>query len=372
MNSKRGKEPTQAVKMKLCAITGGRCQLCNKFLFTDNVSLRDSNNSNLAHIVASSPDGPRGNESSYQLSDKIENLMLMCQEHHHFVDEHPELYTVERLTEIKKKREEQYSKFAKAQEIPETNIVVFRSKIKGKVDVNYSLQKMIDAFILEKIPSNQNGIDINISSKKNYDTNDYWNDVVEDLYYQFDSKIKRVIERNAEAHFSIFPLAPIPLIIKLGYLFGDKIHTEIYQKFREPDSWKWQKEYGSNEFKITTQELNDNKEAALVVSLTAEISTERVLSANSNIGKIYSITARNTGVNCIESKKDLEAFWHQYQKVCDTVVNDNVAILHIFPAVPVSAAYEIGRRFMPGVYPKMKIYEENQGFFEALTMGDNK
>ena len=82
--------------------------------------------------------------------------------------------------------------------------------------------------------------------------------MVEDLDYQFDSKIKRVIERNAEAHFSIFPLAPIPLIIKLGYLFGDKIHTEIYQKFREPDSWKWQKEEGSNEFKITTQELNDN------------------------------------------------------------------------------------------------------------------
>ena len=50
------------------------------------------------------------------------SFMLMCQEHHHFVDEHPELYTVERLT---------------------------------------------------KIPSNQDGIDINIDSKKNYDTNDY-------------------------------------------------------------------------------------------------------------------------------------------------------------------------------------------------------
>lgn len=372
MSYKRGKEPSQAVKMKLCAITGGRCQLCNKFLFTDNVSLKDTNNSNLAHIVASSPDGPRGNAESNQLSDKIENLMLMCQEHHHFVDEHPEIYTVERLQKIKREREEQYSKLAVALEIPKTNIVIFRSKIKGKFEVNYNLQKMVDAFILEKIPVDSNGIDISVGSKANYDSKCYWDEIVKDLDYQFGSKIKRVIERNNEALFSVFPLAPIPLIIKLGYLFGDKIHTEIYQKFREPDSWKWPKEELSNEFNLSIQQLNNNKDVALVLSLTADISIERVLSANSSIGKIYSITAKNIGVNCIESKKDLEMFWHQYQKACENIVKENIKILHVFPAIPVSASYEVGRRFMPGVYPKMKIYDENQGFFETLTIGDNK
>lgn len=65
------------------------CQFqgCNKRLFYDNISLSEFNNSFVAHIVPASPDGPRGdNIKSYILSDKIENLMLMCSDHHSLID----------------------------------------------------------------------------------------------------------------------------------------------------------------------------------------------------------------------------------------------------------------------------------------------
>jgi hypothetical protein len=56
----------------------------------------------IAHIVSSRPGGPR---STYNLSpgehDKYPNLVLLCPEHHKIIDEHPEIYTVERLRQMK-------------------------------------------------------------------------------------------------------------------------------------------------------------------------------------------------------------------------------------------------------------------------------
>ena len=56
--------------------------------------------------------------------------------------------------------------------------------------------------------------------------------------------------------------------------------------------------------------------------------------------------------------------------MCDKIKNndhcDNAAV---FPAIPVSAAFEIGRRHMHGVHPVLHIYDDDNGFFEALTIG---
>ena len=74
---------------------------CNKRLFYDGVTLSIFNNAYVAHIVASSAKGPRGDKvKSPQLSDKLENLMLMCADHHKLIDNPtngPRDYPVERL-----------------------------------------------------------------------------------------------------------------------------------------------------------------------------------------------------------------------------------------------------------------------------------
>lgn len=74
-NAKRGKKPTQATIMKLVAASGGRCQFegCNCNVFKDNITWAALNKSNVAHIIGSSPDGPRGMANSHDVSDKLEN-----------------------------------------------------------------------------------------------------------------------------------------------------------------------------------------------------------------------------------------------------------------------------------------------------------
>ena len=77
------------------------------------------------------------------------------------------------------------------------------------------------------------------------------------------------------------------------------------------------------------------------------------------------------GVDCISRIIDLSRFWHQYQNVLDEIRNTYLEVesVRVFPAIPVSAAFEIGRRYMPGIYPALKIYDDDNGFFETITIG---
>lgn len=88
----RGSDPKQLTILQLCAASAGRCQFdgCNQYLFQDELTLAEFNKSNVAHIVASSPNGPRGDfRRSHQLSDQLSNLMLMCPAHHKEIDNFP-------------------------------------------------------------------------------------------------------------------------------------------------------------------------------------------------------------------------------------------------------------------------------------------
>ena len=73
--SNRGKRTSEKTKMLLIARAGGRCQFkgCNRDLFIDEFTLEKFNFSNMAHIIASSPNGPRGNDDSHKLSDDLDN-----------------------------------------------------------------------------------------------------------------------------------------------------------------------------------------------------------------------------------------------------------------------------------------------------------
>lgn len=50
---------TERVCTKLWAISGGRCELCNRLLYQDSVYGHDGNFEEMAHIHAVSEDGPR-------------------------------------------------------------------------------------------------------------------------------------------------------------------------------------------------------------------------------------------------------------------------------------------------------------------------
>lgn len=81
-----------------------RCSICRQIL----IEGKKENGSPLipigevAHIVAKKNDGPRGKSNLSPMErDDIDNLLLLCQTHHTIVDNNTDLYTVDKLKEIK-------------------------------------------------------------------------------------------------------------------------------------------------------------------------------------------------------------------------------------------------------------------------------
>ena len=97
-------------RIKVWTKAGGRCQFhgCNEVLWRDDLTMREINRSILAHIIADSPGGPRGDEVlSPLLAKDPSNIMLLCQPHHTQVDaENGANFSVETLREWKRDHEE--------------------------------------------------------------------------------------------------------------------------------------------------------------------------------------------------------------------------------------------------------------------------
>lgn len=370
----RGPAPSPTTIMKLVVASGGRCQFegCNRNLFRDDITWKEFNNSNIAHIVASSPDGPRGSEKSHELSDKLENLMLMCPTHHKEIDSDVDIYTVEKLTEIKQKQEQKVQELLDGMNFPDSEIVILESPIKGKTDVHVDKKQAVEALRNQsKNPASTHPTLLKVDSYGDYTSSTYWQCISEKLKAAVEKLMTGNLQYYPELMLAVFPIAPIPLIAKLGELLGDKRVIDIFQKSREPDTWCWRSEEVTNTFVCDEIEdsSGDSDKTAIILSLTARVAVERVMPVF-KASKIYHIYAERTGVDCIASRKDLRLFWQKYHQVCDQIKNvDHQDSAAVFSAIPVSAAFEVGRRHMPGVHPVLHIYEDDNGFFEALTIG---
>lgn len=370
----RGKAPSDKTIRMLCGKCAGMCEFegCNKRLFYDNVTLSKFNNSYVAHIIASDPNGPRGDkELSHQLSDKLENLMLMCSDHHKLIDDNPDDYPIEELKRMKKEHEEKLDKICSLFNAPKTEIVMFASPIKGSQGVNIDYNAVAKAVLPNKQPASQYGINIFIKSNYSYTSKEYWEDCINQIINHFHRIFYYPYIQVNKSDFSIFPLAPIPLVIKLGEMIGDKLPCDIYQKTRTPDTWEWQSNEITNKFIITRNNNAHGNKIAVIISLSYEISDKRIPHID-GYKTIYRITAENLDVDCIKSILDLSGFWHAFQNVCDEIKNnyEEDVVVDLFPAVPISAAFEIGRRYMLNTYPKMNIFDENNGFFKTIVLGE--
>ena len=175
MASKRGKNPSEHTIRMLCANAAGNCEFpgCTRRLFFDNVSAKQFNDAYIGHIIASSPDGPRGDPVlSYKLSDKLENLLLLCATHHHLIDSHEEDYTVELLTEIKKRHENKIRQICSLVDAPQTRAIVFSAPIHGSsIRITHSL---VNAAVMpERVISEEYPLEIKTDGSL-YPENDSW------------------------------------------------------------------------------------------------------------------------------------------------------------------------------------------------------
>ncbi len=340
----------------------GRCEYegCNKLLYQDDVTSEDINRAFVAHIVAASPGGERGDEDqSAQLSDDIENLMLLCHEHHRLIDhERAEEHGVDRLRAMKKKHEDRIRTLTEIDSSMKSIPITYGANI-GKQRVAISKKELAEAMVPDNYPS---GTPINLEHRDSsiYDsTAIYWETEEEQLNQKFLESIRPLVGKEETDSFSVFALAPQPLLVKLGTMLSDLHKVKVYQKHREPDTWKWQAMTEPNPMKIIRPD-DTSKTPVLIFSLSANAISARVRKRFGDEASIWEVTAEKPDNDMLRSADQLAEFRTIAREVLAEInATSRADSIKVFMAMPAACAVELGRVWMPKADKKLVLFDKN-------------
>lgn len=366
------------VERELWGRAAGRCEFdgCNKLLYKSSVTQETVNISEKAHIYSFSEKGPRGwgpfalNKSEI---NNITNLMLMCHECHKTIDQDKEgkRYSADLLQSWKKKHEERIGIVSGITNKKKSHVVLYGANVgneKSPVQFVDAAQAMFPSLY----PADEKAIILSMISDHKDDTELYWETESQHLATIFERKINSLIEDDSCKHFSVFGLAPQPLLIKLGCLFTDKISVESYQLHREPKTWMWQE--NPNDFEYILNSPNSNQGTpVLVLSLSDKVSNDRITKILGKNINIWELTLKDCHNDFLKSQSQLIQFRQTVRKLMVDIKKQhgNSTPLHIFPVMPVSCAVELGRIRMPKADMPWIIYDQSNklnGFIKAMEI----
>lgn len=366
-------EPTQKL---LWGCTAGRCEFrgCHKPLWKAPTTLQQVNISEVAHIIAFSVYGPRGDKTlSPLLAKDLSNLMLLCDACHKLIDERPSDYEVELLRTMKREHEEWIRIVTSGAPDLKSNVVFYGENI-GDHGSMFTMKEALAAMLPQRHPSDDHGIAIGLINSSSKDSDpDFWNIRASELKTKFEQLVRPRLNTGAIRHVSVFARAPQPLLMLLGSLLGDISDVEVYQRRKEPPSWKWEDKPDPFTFSVTAPTNQKKGDAALVFALSATVTDERISSVVGNDVPIWRVTIPTPDNDFVRSRAQTEAFRKAMRPLLNQIkaAHGEKATIHVFPAMPVSLAVDFGRVLNSKSDLPLIVYDENKklgGFVKALSI----
>ena len=349
-------------KWELYYKCGGLCSLCCNPLDYDEFSRLNINLKEYAHIIAVSKDGTRGGVASAKYAGDIDNIILLCPTCHSIVDKDKKLeyYNVERMHSIKDNHEQRVSEQLLTLKNEQAVVVKYTAKI-GDNQPTISPDKISEAVRDARYIAQRYPIDLNPNNSAFYDNEDqYWANEWAQLQESYRQKIITLKEQRSDGKFLLFAIAPIPLLIRLGMLFGDISSVEVFQKHREPDSWAWFDDDSQVDYQIIAPAVKTSI-VAVKLSLSDSITDDRVQRILGKDVSIWNITHTTPSNDYIKNRGHLAALRDKYRELFKMIRQHHGqgAVVHVFPACPVSAAVEFGRVYMPKADARLILYDQN-------------
>jgi len=371
------------VEKELWAKSAGRCQFngCNRILYKSPITQEQVNISEKAHIYSFAEDGPRGWGNYFTLNPKklndIDNLMLVCHDCHKTIDQDTEglKYSADLLKKWKQEHEQRIHIVSSIALDKKSHVVFYGANISDQKSI-IQKNETVEAMFPFKYPADEKPVLLSMTSALKDNDEDFWKFESKHLETIFTKHIEPKIEENYPADFSLFAMAPMPLLIKLGSLFTDKIVVDTYQPIREPKTWRWQEEPNGFLFIINNDERYE-LEPVLIISLSGKISRDRIIEVTGKDVNIWEMTVPEEFLHndFMKAKSQLSLFRSDMRKLMVQINKLHGAnqSLKIFPAMPISCAIELGRIRMPKSDMPWIIYDQNnlqKKFIKTITIGE--
>src|SRR3546814_162020 len=167
----------------------------------------------------------------------------------------------------------------------------------------------------------------------------YWTIQQDNLRRVFARKVKERIEQKEIRQLSVFALAPQPLLIELGHLLGDIVPVTVHQRYREPQTWRWQPDQPIIAFQIGEYSGLPNVTVALKLALSATVTDDRIRTVLGNDVAIWSLTAESPPNDIMRRTEDLVEIKRHLLRLFDrtTAVHSQRAARYVFPKIKITS-----------------------------------
>lgn len=370
-----------AERLKLWVRSGGRCALCNTFLLEDEFTAQVYNFGEMAHNVGrvESDRSPRGLDPlPIEDRNKADNLLLLCEKHHKLIDDGVKRaeYAVEYLRKIKNGHEDRIHYLTGMKPDQQTTVLRVVGDIRsGIVELSREhVRKTVladDRYPYYALAFQGQDFEIDLRGLPAEGTPLYWQAGYERIREALQHRLHEGVQRGEVRHLSVFAIARIPLLISLGHMLDDKIPLALYGKHRDgEEGWRWDSAAPVHTFEyVELQAGTDSTKVAVVINLSGTIQLNEL---PDHIGQdFYIFEIRPQGVvpnrSILQARDSLANFSACYHLLLSHLERGHKAAreIHLFPAIPVTAAVACGRGLMRDAHPAVIVYDRVGAGFEA-------
>jgi len=373
----RGRSLPEKTKLLLWVRAGGRCEFdgCNEYLFRHHVTLEAVNLGELAHIIAFSPEGPRGKDGERpdQINDPA-NLMLLCPRCHKLIDDETtgKKYSRALLQRHKKEHEDRILRLTEAKPERKTTVLQLLAKVGGQ-SVAIPESHIWDA-VAPMYPDERDCV-INLTNLDDQ-SDAYYSVAVQEIDRAVESLYRSGLHVEASRHLSVFALAAMPLLMYLGRCLSNKVPVDLYQRHRDTQDWTWKDagpevRYASRQVRKGTDEAR----VALLLSLTDQVGLTDLPPSIDDSYTVYEVTLEEQSPSAyfLRRRTDLDGFRRVYQAVLAEILRDHRAAstIDVFPIVPAPIAVLCGFERFPKISPALRVYDRDRrrdGWSYILTV----
>lgn len=186
-----------------------------------------------------------------------------------------------------------------------------------------------------------------------------------------DNKVQDAVKSGDVRHISVFPFARLPLLVYLGAKLEDNYSVEVYQRHRATQTWTWDSTAPATTFTATYPNSFDAVEAVLVLNVSGTVSAVELPVGLTNLPRIIVEADTIPSPDVMRSRSSLNAFCSVIRDVnAHLDAHKKLCRLHVFGALPPTAAVELGRLHDSHIHPALLLYDRvaEGGYCRALEI----
>ncbi|WP_413624563.1 SAVED domain-containing protein [Luteibacter sp. Lutesp34] len=362
---------SKANRDQLAAEAAHRCQFtgCGESLLEAGAPHSAGHYGYAAHIVAASPEGPRGHpEQSKQLAADPTNIILLCDKHHVLIDRiAPAMYTVARLRAMREDSRERVRSLLGTLRFPVARTMQLIGSIEGQLGTIDRVERDHALWGLELSPGEGNlhlG-EIGVAAAQVH-SEAFWLSIFSTLRDDI-TRIRQAVAKTDQGEIVFFGLHATSVLILFGRLLGNSAAIRVQQLHRDElpgTRWTWPRSpapfVAARELATTTTAPAAGATCAvLVVALTANIPQADIPSHCLAGGAgVCRIDARAPSHRFVGSAEAMRAIADHLDDALRLMIDDwRVSTIHLLVVAPVSVCVTLGQKIQARHQPHIIIYE---------------